>query len=97
VLVLPAGWPTERINHWRVLVQARAIEDQYFVVGCNRVGDYNGTVFGGHSMVIDPWGDLVCEAGDGETLLTVKIDTDMVDPIRAKIPVMQDRRPNLYG
>jgi omega-amidase len=97
VLVLPAGWPAARINHWRVLVQARAIEDQYFVVACNRVGEYNDTVFGGHSMVIDPWGDLVGEAGDGETLLTVKIDTDMVDPIRAKIPVMQDRRPNLYG
>ncbi len=97
VLILPAAWPAARINHWRVLVQARAIEDQYFVVACNRVGDYNNTVFGGHSMVVDPWGDLVCEAGDGEAMLTVKIDTDMVDPIRAKIPVVQDRRPNLYG
>lgn len=97
VLILPAEWPTPRLNHWRTLIQARAIENQYFVVACNCVGDYNGTTYAGHSMVVDPWGELVAEAGSGETLLTVKIDTDVVDGIRKQMPVLQDRHPNLYG
>ncbi|MEP7285065.1 MAG: carbon-nitrogen family hydrolase [Chloroflexota bacterium] len=96
MLLLPAEWPTARLNHWRTLLQARAIENQYFVVACNAVGEYNGTTYAGHSMVVDPWGDLVGEAGANETMLTVKIDTDEVDAVRAQIPVMEDRRPNLY-
>ncbi len=96
MLVLPAEWPNPRMNHWRTLVQARAIEDQFFVVACNRVGESNGTSFFGHSMVVDPWGEILCEAGDTETMLTVKINTDMVDEVRAKIPVFTDRRPHLY-
>lgn len=97
VLVLPAEWPAERLNHWRTLVQARAIENQYFVVAANRVGEYNGTAYGGHSMIVDPWGDLVVEAGGDEALLTVKIDTAQSDLIREKMPILQDRRPFLYG
>jgi predicted amidohydrolase len=96
MLVLPAEWPAQRINHWRTMLQSRAIENQYFVVACNRVGEYNNTKFPGHSMVVDPWGDILCEAGDLETILTVKVETDMVDRIRAQIPVLQDRRPNTY-
>ncbi|MBE7512196.1 MAG: carbon-nitrogen family hydrolase [Anaerolineales bacterium] len=97
VLVLPAEWPQARINHWRTLLQARAIENQYFVIGCNRVGEYNGTVFGGHSMIVDPWGNLVAEAGEGETIITAKFNTDMVDEVRQKLPVLGDRRPSLYS
>jgi predicted amidohydrolase len=67
------------------------------VIACNCVGEYNGTTYFGHSMVVDPWGELVAEAGSGETMLTVKIDTDMVDIIRKQMPVLQDRHPNLYG
>jgi len=67
------------------------------MIACNAVGEYNGTTYCGHSMVVDPWGELVGEAGEGETMLTVKVDTDVVDGIRAKIPVISDRRPNLYG
>jgi omega-amidase len=97
VVVLPAEWPAPRIKHWRALIQARAIENQCFMLACNRVGEYSGNTFPGHSMIVDPWGELVCEAGDGETMMTVKIDTDLVDQVRAKLPVLQDRRPALYG
>src|SRR5260221_11971955 len=96
VLLLPAEWPAERIQHWRAMLQSRAIENQYFVAACNCVGDYDGTTYGGHSMGVDPWGDLVGEAGTSETMLTVKIDLDMVDAIRTKMPVLADRRANLY-
>jgi omega-amidase len=97
VLLLPAQWPHPRLNHWRTLVQARAIEDQMFVIACNCVGETNGTVFFGHSMIVDPWGELVCELGEVETMLTVQINTDVVNDIRDKMPVLEDRRPNLYG
>jgi omega-amidase len=96
LLLLPAEWPAERIQHWRAMIQSRAIENQYFVAACNCVGEYDGTTYGGHSMVVDPWGDLVGEAGTSETMLTVTIDLDLVDAIRARMPVLTDRRPNLY-
>lgn len=96
MVIIPAQWPAARIEHWRTLLQARAIENQYFVVACNRVGSYNGNTFNGHSMVIDPSGNIMAELGDSETIMTVKIDTDLVDEVRQKFPVLQDRRTNLY-
>jgi predicted amidohydrolase len=97
LLVIPAQWPEKRINHWRVLLQARAIENQFFVAACNRVGEYNSNRFPGHSMVVDPLGNIVAEVGDSETMMTVKIDTDMVTEVRTSFPVLQDRKPALYG
>lgn len=97
LVVIPAEWPAARIAHWRALLIARAIENQYFVVGCNRVGEYNGTTYGGHSMIVDPWGDVVIEAGDTETVLTVQIDTEKADEVRARMPVMNDRKWSAYG
>src|SRR5258706_2605150 len=96
IILLPAEWPVARINHWRTLIQARAIEDQCYIIACNAVGEHNSTTYGGHSMIVDPWGEIVIEAGAGDALHTVKIDTDMVDAVRAKMPVLQDRRPNVY-
>jgi omega-amidase len=97
VLVLPAEWPHPRLNHWRTLVQARAIEDQFFVIACNCIGESSETTFCGHSLVVDPWGELVCEAGEAETMLTVTINTDEANNARSKMPVLDDRRPHLYG
>ncbi len=97
VILLPAEWPHPRLNHWRTLIQARAIENQAYIIACNRVGESLGTQFCGHSMIVDPWGDFVCEGGEGETMLTVKIDTDLVDQVREKMPVLADRRPAAYG
>jgi predicted amidohydrolase len=97
VLLLPAEWPQPRIHHWRTLVQARAIENQMFVMACNCIGDHAGTIFGGHSMVVDPWGEVLCEAGEAETILTIKVESDQADEIRTRMPVINDRRPHLYG
>jgi omega-amidase len=96
LLILPAEWPHPRLNHWRTLVQARAIENQYWVVACNAIGEHNGTTYCGHSMVVSPWGEIMAEAGETETMLTLKINTDQVDEIRKKMPVFNDRRPHLY-
>jgi predicted amidohydrolase len=97
VLILPAEWPVPRIAHWRALLQARAIENQMWVIATNRVGESLGTTFGGHSMIVNPWGEIAIEGGEAETMLTVKIDVDLVDEVRERLPVLGDRRPGIYG
>lgn len=96
VLYVVAEWPKKRIDHWRTLLIARAIENQAYVVACNRIGEDPANVFGGHSMVIGPWGDILAEAGETETTLTVALDLTEVDRVRKNIPIYEDRRPNLY-
>ena len=97
LVLLPAEWPARRAYHWQTLLRARAIENQMFLAGCNRVGESKGEVFGGGSAVIDPWGEAVVEGGSTETLLTAEIDLDQVDVVRQRIPVFKDRRPEIYG
>ncbi|MCC6614760.1 MAG: carbon-nitrogen family hydrolase [Anaerolineae bacterium] len=96
VILLPAEWPIERVEHWRALLQARAIENQCYIVACNAAGVTGETTFGGHSMIVDPWGKIVVEGGENPMLLTAEIDLDMVDEIRSRIPVFQDRRADVY-
>ncbi|MFC4302899.1 carbon-nitrogen family hydrolase [Cohnella boryungensis] len=96
ILFVPAEWPHPRLHHWRTLLQARAIENQMFVVSCNTVGESGGSSFFGHSMVIDPWGEVLAEAEEKETILTADIDLSLVDEVRGRIPVFADRRPSLY-
>lgn len=96
MIFLPAEWPHPRLAHWRTLLRARAIENQLFMIACNRVGNAGESDFFGHSCIIDPWGEIVIEAGEGEMLVTAVIDTDDVSRARRKIPVFSDRRPELY-
>lgn len=96
ILFLPAQWPVQRIDQWRILLQARAIENQCFVVAVNRVGDDAANHFGGNSMVIDPVGKVLFEAGEEQVLFYVDIDPAEALAIRGPIPVFNDRRPDLY-
>ena len=95
LVVVPAGWPSARLDHWLLLLRARALEDQLFVVGCNQVGTQEGVELAGHSVVVDPWGRIIAEAGAGEEVLTVDIDLALVPKIRAEFPVLRDRRLGL--
>lgn len=95
LVVVPAGWPAARLDHWLLLLRARALEDQLFVVGCNQVGTQEGVELAGHSVVVDPWGRIIAEAGTGEEVLTIDIDLAMVSKIRAEFPVLRDRRLGL--
>ncbi|NDJ85517.1 MAG: carbon-nitrogen family hydrolase [Chloroflexi bacterium] len=105
LVIVPAQWPHPRLEHFRTLVRARAIENQMYVVAVNRVGgdDFDedahqfATEFCGHSMVVDPWGNTVIELGEGEGVHTVDLDMEAVDQIRQEIPVLNDRRPEHYG
>ncbi len=96
ILFVPAEWPHPRLHHWRTLLMSRAIENQMFVAACNRVGTSGTTEFFGHSMLIDPWGEVIVEGGEREQLLTASVDLATVDQVRRTIPVFKDRRPSLY-
>ncbi|WP_028561230.1 carbon-nitrogen family hydrolase [Paenibacillus pinihumi] len=96
ILFVPAEWPHPRLNHWRTLLTARAIENQMYVIACNRVGTSGSTNFFGNSLIIDPWGEIVAEAGEEETILRAQIDVSLVDEVRTRIPVFEDRRPSFY-
>jgi omega-amidase len=97
MMIVSAEWPLERIEHWRALLVARAIENQCYMVACNAVGETGDTVYGGHSMIVDPWGKIVAEAGESPIILTAQIETDVVGEVRKRIPVFEDRREDIYG
>ena len=83
LLVIPAQWPATRVSHWRILVQARAIENQMFVVAANRCGATGDTAFGGHSMIVAPDGSILLEAGEDEECKGIMLDFEMVSAARS--------------
>ncbi|MBE2220576.1 MAG: carbon-nitrogen family hydrolase, partial [Anaerolineae bacterium] len=93
---LPAEWPHPRLAHWQTLLRARAIENQMYLVACNRVGQSKGSDFCGHSCIIDPWGEVLVEGGEAEEFVTAEIDLERVTAVRSTIPVFKDRRPAIY-
>lgn len=97
VLFVPAAWPHPRLHHWRTLLMARAIENQMYVIACNRTGLSGKDNFFGHSMIIDPWGEVIAEGGEEEGIIAGQIDLSLVDEVRSRIPVFEDRRPSLYN
>ena len=92
VVVVTSGWPQARIGHWALLARARAVENQVVLVGCNAVGQQGSTLLGGRSLVVDPWGEVLAEAGADEEQLTVDADPAQVARVRAEFPVLADRR-----
>lgn len=96
LLFVVAEWPKPRIDHWRALLISRAIENQCFVIACNRVGADPNNEFGGHSIIVGPWGEIIAEAAEDETILYGEIDVNNVEEVRNKIPIFTDRRPSIY-
>ncbi|NHC41008.1 carbon-nitrogen family hydrolase [Bacillus sp. MM2020_1] len=95
-LFVVAEWPAQRLSHWRALLIARAIENQCYVIGCNRSGQDPNNQFAGHSLIIDPWGEVIAEAGESEEILSAEIEMDLVKEVRKQIPIFADRRPEFY-
>lgn len=80
-------------SHWELLLRARAIENQCFIVAANQCGSHeNGLQTWGHSMIVDPWGDILAEALDGENFIIAEIDFDKQTKLRHNIPVLKHRR-----
>ena len=74
MFVLSAGWPERRRSHWTLLARARAVENQAYVLACGTAGTHAGVLQAGHSIVVDPWGEVLAEAGADEEVLTVEFD-----------------------
>ncbi|MEV7205535.1 MULTISPECIES: carbon-nitrogen family hydrolase [unclassified Streptomyces] len=91
ILVVPAGWPERRRSHWTLLAQARAVENQAFVLACGTAGTHAGVPQAGHSIVVDPWGEVLAQAGAGEEVLTVEFDPGKVARTREQFPALKDR------
>jgi len=94
LLTVIANWPAARHEHWRTLLRARAIENQCYVAAVNRIGSDPHATYSGGSTIIDPRGDILAEAGDGECVIDAEIDADYVTTCRAKFPALRDRRIN---
>lgn len=97
VLTVPSAF-TERTgrDHWEVLLRARAIENGAFVLAPSQIGGPPGQPAFGRSMVIDPWGTVIAQAPDAVTIVRADLDLDRVAQVRRGIPVLANRRPEVY-
>ncbi|MEU3374329.1 carbon-nitrogen family hydrolase [Streptomyces sp. NPDC006660] len=93
--VVSAGWPERRRSHWTLLARARAVENQAYVLACGTAGTHAGVAQAGHSLVVDPWGEVLAEAGSGEEILTVDLDPARVAETRESFPALKDRVLNV--
>lgn len=91
IFVVPAAWPARRREHWTLLARARAVEEQAYILACNTAGTHGGVEQAGHSIVVDPWGAVLAEAGNGEEVLVVDLDPGEVAKTRTDFPVLRDR------
>jgi len=93
VYLVPANWPVSRREHWMALLRARAIENQAYVIGCNRVGDGGSLSYAGDSKVFGPNGDLLADGSEaGEIILYADVSADEVTAVRERFRFLQDRR-----
>jgi predicted amidohydrolase len=88
-----ANWPVARIQHWITLLQARAIENQAYVAGVNRCGIDPKLTYNGRSLIVGPKGDILAEAGNGETIICAEIDPAVLEVYRKELPFLADMRP----
>lgn len=90
VYIVIASWPATRQHHWELLLQARAVENQAYVIGVNRCGDDPNFHYAGGSMVVDPLGEVVYHAGESESISRVALDIQRVRDWRAEFPATKD-------
>lgn len=95
VIIVPANWPKARREHWITLLRARAIENQCYMIGINCVGQIGDLSYSGDSMIVNPNGEVVLRAGNGEQFLEYNLLDDVWE-FRNNFPVKQDRRESFY-
>jgi len=95
-VIVIAQWPLVRIRHWNSLVQARAVENQLFMVAVNRCGLENDLEFGGHSQIVSPLGHVLARAGTQPEILIAAIDYGETETYRKQIPCLKERVPQAY-
>jgi len=96
IIFIPSEWPISRIEHFKTLLKARAIENQLFVIGVNRYGIENDNFFGGNSLVVSPKGEIILDMGIGEKFSIIDINLNEADEYRKAFPVLMDAEWNFY-
>ena len=96
MIIYMAQWPHFRIFQWETLLRARAIENQLFVIGVNIWGDHEGVMMGGGSRIISPFGEILAHLDDGPGWTSAELDPSIIEGVREKIPVFDDRLEKLY-
>lgn len=95
-VLVPSAWPCSRTRSWELLIAARALDNQFYVIGCNPTGTTPVDRYCGHSLSADPVGVVISRGGEGEELIMTDVDPARVKATRARMPVERDRRPGLY-
>lgn len=88
--VVIASWPDKRVAHWLKLLEARAIENQAYVIGVNRLGDDPSHHYPGRSVIVNPWGEVIADGGHEEGLVTADLDLAALRSYREKLPFLED-------
>jgi predicted amidohydrolase len=98
VLLVPSAFTLATTReHWEVLLRARAIENQAFVIAANQIGSHApGLRSGGRSLIVDPWGVVLAQASDGVCQITADLDLARLEQVRAELPSLANRRPQAY-
>jgi len=96
LFVVIANWPTRRAHAWRTLLAARAIDDQAWVLGVNRVGEADGHPHRGDTTLLDPWGEVAATLADTPGVVTGNVDAAVVRDARERFSFLDDRRPEVY-
>lgn len=92
LFVVIANWPQAREVHWTALLKARAIENQAYVIGVNRCGSDPKNAYSGQSMILDPRGEVMVAAGDGESVISAELDLQVLQDYRRQFPALADIR-----
>lgn len=96
LIIVAANWPKARKEHWVTLLKARAIENQCYIAGINRIGTGDGIAYSGDSMIVDPYGAITASAGEEECLIDCVINPEIVVEYRKTFRVKDDRREDIY-
>jgi predicted amidohydrolase len=91
LILLPEVWPHIRLEAWRLFNRCRAHENLAFLISCNCAGANHNTKYAGHSMIVDPLGQVVAEGGEEEQFVTAEINPELVDTVRRDFPALRDR------
>ncbi|USZ68237.1 carbon-nitrogen family hydrolase [Halorussus salilacus] len=92
LVVVPSAWPYPRVEHWKLLGRARAVENQLFVATVNGAGEFDDASLLGRSTAYDPWGTTLASTDDDPDLVVADIDLDRVEAVREEFPAWRDRR-----
>jgi len=92
LITVIANWPVTRIQHWITLLQARAIENQAYVAGVNRCGKDPKLTYNGRSLIVSPKGDILADAGNGESVISAEVNLDELIAYRRDLPFLADMR-----